>query len=53
MGGTLGLARRVTLRKEAGVVAAPTRVGAVSKAKYRPTAVFVWENNRCENDVGA
>jgi len=52
MGGTLDLARCATLEKEAGVEVTPTRAGAVSKAKYRPTVVFVWENSRCVNDAG-
>ena len=53
MGRALDLVRCGILWKEAGVVVAPTRAGAVSKVKYRPTEVFGWENKRCEvNDVG-
>ena len=53
MGGTFDLEMCATLRKDAGIVVTPTRAGVVSKAKYRPTVVFVWENNRCANDDGA
>lgn len=52
MGGAFDLARWATLWKEAGVVVAPTRAGAASKAKYRPKVVFVWETDRWVNDAG-